>query len=96
MTENERILGSMIDKAIVLIEQEEQQFLALKSNHHLVDLSRLAIKNIKRIKESVMLGKIGPSNGAVLGLTRHIGEWSENTDLMSLLSKIDAFYSEKM
>jgi hypothetical protein len=57
------------------------------------DMYELSIKNLGTLRTSFLEGKIGPSNGGTLGLSKNIGEFDEG-DLYQAAFKIDDFFSK--
>lgn len=67
------------------------------ATQQLRDIANITIKNIEKIKESALYGKLPrPSNGAGLGLTREVGEWTEDVTLLNAVRDVERFYRNQM
>jgi hypothetical protein len=82
-------LVKLVDEAISIAES------ALREKATKKDSYGMAVSNLKELRENILNGKIGASNGATLGLSKNIGE-VDNGSLADIAWKIDKFFSEKM
>jgi hypothetical protein len=82
---------SLIDHAIELAKVQRE----IPKNADLKDMYELAVNNLGRLKASFLEGKIGPSNGGTLGLSKNIGEFDEG-ELYKAAFKIDDYFSKNI
>jgi len=61
------------------------------------EMAVLTVSILEQIKESALAGRLPrPSGGAGLGLTRGIGEWTEDEALTKAARAAERFYRDRM
>lgn len=86
----------LVDHAIALTKHEIDRYRDTKVSENLIQAAEVTLEGLEDTKKGVQSGLLIPSEGALLGFTREMGEWSDNQELKDLGYRIDKLYSEKM
>lgn len=82
-------------RLISLAERVREQYVAA-SELTLAAQAELLIANLRVICEGVESGRLLPSEGIGLGLTRAVGEWADDPELVSAAYDLEQFYREEL
>jgi hypothetical protein len=64
---------------------------------HLRDMAEQTLQELREIKDSALDGTLPrPSRGAGFGLSRAVGEWAYDTELMKASLGLERFYQTSM
>ena len=83
------------DRLIRLAEHARERYLAA-SEAGLAAQAQLLINTVKVLCEGVESGRLLPSEGVGLGLSRAVGEWAEERELMEAAYELERFYREEL
>lgn len=83
------------DRLTKLAERAREQYVAA-SEMALAAQAELLITNVRVICEGVESGRLLPSEGIGFGLSRAVGEWAEDPELVNAAYDLEKFYREEL
>jgi hypothetical protein len=84
----------LCDAAIAAAQQHR---VADPRSRSLRDMAELSLQELQEIKDSALNGTLPrPSRGAGFGLSRAVGEWAYDTQLMTASLALERFYQTSM
>ena len=83
------------DRLLKLAGHARERYLAA-SEAGLAAQAELLIGTVKVMYEGVESGRLLPSEGVGLGLSRAVGEWAEERELIEAAYDLEKFYREEL
>jgi hypothetical protein len=94
-TKKMEIFRNRADRLIQIAERVHDHYVAT-FEVALAAQVELLIANVKVICEGVESGRLLPSEGVGFGLSRAVGEWAEDADLVDAAYDLETFYREEL
>jgi aspartyl/asparaginyl-tRNA synthetase len=86
----------LFDVAIAEASEMQRELQVARADQGLVDEATLTLENLRGYKDSAASGKLGPSGGAGMGMSRAVGEWASGTPLMEAVRTLERYYQTQM
>lgn len=91
----------LVEQAIKRTKELNKELIANGSGKGTIEASEIAIENLERLKKHISEGTLPRASkgevpkGTGLGVSRAIGEWTEDDELIDRVKKIEEFFEEK-
>jgi hypothetical protein len=86
----------LFDVAIAEASTMHDQLQKAGNRPGMLKAAALTLKNLRDYRESVASGKLGPSGGLRMGMSRAVQEWAEGTPLIEAVRALEEFYQDRM